>query len=196
MALSSVLANRGIEFEVIVLNDHSEDVTAEIVQLIALRDSRVRLESAPPLPTGWCGKQHACHVLSRLSRHSLLVFMDADVRLAPDALARMSRFMTQRSGDAKSKATAPLGLASGVPRQITGTLSEKLLLPLIHFVLLGFLPIWRMRRCTRPAYGAGCGQCQRGLQVRDGAGAGALTCARHQPYREGPDHQRQSPDRV
>jgi len=35
---------------------------------------------------------------------------------------------------------------------------ERLLLPLIHFVLLGFLPLARMRRSLHPAYGAGCGQ--------------------------------------
>jgi hypothetical protein len=35
---------------------------------------------------------------------------------------------------------------------------ERLLIPLIHFVLLGFLPIGRMRGSTHPAYGAGCGQ--------------------------------------
>ncbi len=49
-------------------------------------------------------------------------------------------------------------LASGVPREITITFSEQLLIPLIHFLLLGFLPLKRMRRSRHPAYGAGCGQ--------------------------------------
>jgi len=160
-ALTSVLDNAGVEFEVIVLDDHSEDDTAAIVREFGDCDPRVRLESAPPLPGGWCGKQHACHVLSQHANHPLLVFMDADVRLAPDALARMSAFMTckksLRSQSANNLDLAP-ALASGVPRQVTNTLLEKLLIPLIHFVLLGFLPVWRMRHCTKPAYGAGCGQ--------------------------------------
>ncbi len=42
--------------------------------------------------------------------------------------------------------------------QETGTLVEKLVIPLIHFVLLGFLPLARMRRSRHPAYAAGCGQ--------------------------------------
>lgn len=151
-ALSSVLNNQGVELEVVVLDDHSEDDTADLVREFAAKDPRVRLESAPPLPAGWCGKQHACHQLSQHAKHPLLVFMDADVRLAPDALARMSAFMS-REGFKNG-----LALASGVPRQLTGTFLEKLIIPLIHFVLLGFLPIWRMRRCTKPAYGAGCGQ--------------------------------------
>jgi hypothetical protein len=49
-------------------------------------------------------------------------------------------------------------LISGVPRQEVRTFSEQLLIPLIHFVLLGFLPLERMRRSTHPAYATGCGQ--------------------------------------
>jgi hypothetical protein len=49
-------------------------------------------------------------------------------------------------------------LASGVPRQELGTFSERLLLPLIHFILLGFLPMHAMRRTRWPAMSAGCGQ--------------------------------------
>ncbi len=146
--LESVLANRGLDFEVVVLDDHSTDRTVEIVEEFAARDERVRLERAPALPAGWCGKQHACHVLARRARHPLLVFMDADVRLSPDALARMAGFMLRRD----------VALASGVPRQELGTFSERLLIPLIHFVLLGYLPMFMMRWTRRPAFSAGCGQ--------------------------------------
>jgi glycosyltransferase involved in cell wall biosynthesis len=146
--LKSVLANRGVEFEVVVLDDHSTDRTAEIVAEIAARDSRVRLELAPPLPPGWCGKPHACHVLAQRARHGTLVFVDADVQLAPDGLRRMLGFL-ESSGAA---------LASGVPHQELGTFSERLLLPQIHFVLLGYLPLPMMRWTRRPAFSAGCGQ--------------------------------------
>lgn len=147
-ALDSVLANRAVDLEVLVLDDGSSDGTAGIVEAHAVTDARLKLRAAPALPPGWCGKQHACYVLAGMARGDWLVFMDADVRLAPEALSRMVEFMRQ-SGAA---------LASGVPRQITGTVLERLLIPLVHFVLLGFLPVWRMRRCTKPAYAAGCGQ--------------------------------------
>ncbi len=146
--LGSVLANQGAEFEVIVLDDHSTDQTAAIVAEFAAIDPRVRLEAAPPLPVGWCGKQHACNVLAGFARHPLLVFIDADVRLAPDALRRMAGFMD----------TSGAALASGVPRQELGTLSERLLLPLIHFVLLGYLPMHLMRWTKLAGFSAGCGQ--------------------------------------
>ena len=147
-ALQSVLANRDVTLEVVVLDDHSSDRTAAVVNEFAARDGRVRLELAPPLPPGWCGKQHACAALAGHGRFPLLVFMDADVRLTSNALARMAGLMTATN----------VALASGVPRQEVGTFWEKLLIPLIHFVLLGFLPIARMRRSRKPAFAAGCGQ--------------------------------------
>ena len=76
------------------------------------------------------------------------MFIDADVRLCADALARM----------AASCGSPEAALASGVPRQELGTFSERLLIPLIHFILLGFLPMHAMRRTRWPSMSAGCGQ--------------------------------------
>jgi hypothetical protein len=146
--LEAALASHECNFEIIVLDDHSTDRTAAIAGEFARHEHRVRLESAPLLPFGWCGKQHACFVLAKLARHPLLVFIDADVRLAPDALARMAAFMQ----------TSRAALASGVPHQELGTFGEYLLIPLIHFILLGFLPMHAMRRTGLPAFSAGCGQ--------------------------------------
>ena len=161
-ACAAVLASEGVEVELVVLDDASTDRTPEI--LAGIGDGRLRVGHAPPLPPGWSGKQHACHVLSGLATHELMVFVDADVRLAPDALSRMAGFM-QRHPRA--------GLASGFPRQIVVTWSERLLLPLIHFLLLGFLPMALMRTRAEPAFGAGCGQ---------------LFIARRGPYRAAGGH--------
>lgn len=146
--LQKVLASKGVELEVVVLDDQSEDQTAQIVRKVASDDARVRLESARPLPPGWCGKQHACAQLGELAKYDLFVFIDADVRMEPDALARIAGEF-ERSG---------VDLLSGFPRQRTVTLAEQLLIPLMHFVLLGFLSLRRMRNTTHPAFGAGCGQ--------------------------------------
>ncbi len=170
-AVRSILASEGVNLEVVVLDDHSSDATASIVQVLAAGDARVRLERSPPLPEGWNGKQHACHVLAGHARHDLLVFVDADVRLAPDALARMAAFLARSGAD----------LVSGVPRQETGTLAEMLVVPLVHFVLLAFLPMGRMRRSTHPAYAAGIGQlflARRDAYVQAG-GHAAIRASRH-----------------
>jgi len=148
-AVTSAAASQGVEVEVIVLDDWSTDRTAEIVSSIARVDTRVRIEPAPPLPDGWNGKQHACSVLASLARYDTLCFLDADVRLAPEALARMAGFLEASRSD----------LVSGFPLQEAKTFLEWLLLPLIHFVLLAYLPMAGMRLFPRiPGFAAGCGQ--------------------------------------
>jgi hypothetical protein len=147
-AIDSVLFTRGVEFELIILDDHSTDQTAAIVQAAAACDSRVRLIESAPLPSGWSGKQFACYQLALAARHDLLLFVDADVRLAPDAIPRLVEFIEQSKAD----------LISGVPRQKTGTTLETLVIPLVHFLLLGYLPFAGMRMFRHPAWAAGCGQ--------------------------------------
>ena len=148
--LHAALGSAGVDLEVVVLDDHSTDGTAEVVAAAAKEDGRVRLESAPPLPDGWCGKQWACFTLARRSDPSreLLCFIDADVRLAPHALRTLCDERERRGA----------GLLSGFPREVCGTAIEAAVIPLIHFVLLGFLPIAVARRLRGPAWAAGCGQ--------------------------------------
>jgi len=145
-AVAAILASQDVDLDLVVMDDGSTDSTPKI--LAAITDPRLRVAQGGTLPAGWSGKQHACAALARLARHDLMVFVDADVRLAPDALSRMAGFMSRND----------VALASGFPRQITRSWSEILLLPLIHFLLLGYLPLWRMQRSLSPGLGAGCGQ--------------------------------------
>jgi hypothetical protein len=147
-AVEAVLQSQYVRLEVIVLDDHSTDATTTLVQEIAARDQRVRLVHAPPLPPGWCGKQHACAVLATLALYPILVFIDADVRLKPYGLVRLVAFLNSSAAE----------LISGLPRQEMETFVERLVIPLMHFLLLGFLPMQRMRSSRHPVYGTGCGQ--------------------------------------
>lgn len=147
-AVESVLASQAVTVEVIVLDDHSGDATAAEVQRIAADDDRVRLVSGQPLPAGWNGKQFACYQLSQLAKYDCLLFMDADVRLSPAALADLLGCLE----------AGRMGLLSLFPRQRTGSWLECWLIPLMHVILLGYLPLERMRRSRHPAYAAGCGQ--------------------------------------
>ena len=143
-----VLASEGVDLELVILDDDSQDGTAEIVAGIAAADPRVRLVPGQPLPAGWCGKQHACWQLAAAARHDTWVFLDVDVSPTPDAISRAVAFL-----DASGAA-----LGGGFPRQVTGSFLDWLLLPLIHFILLGFLPLGRARRDNSPGLAAGCGQ--------------------------------------
>jgi hypothetical protein len=147
-SIESALSNIDADSEVVVLDDGSSDGTGDIVRELAKADPHIRLIAGKPLPDGAVGKLHACHQLSEAATKPLLLFVDADVRLEP-GMARRMAFDMEQSGAA---------LLSGFPRQLTGTFVEKLLIPLIHFVLLGFLSIRRMRGSRNPAYGTACGQ--------------------------------------
>lgn len=147
-AVTAALASTDVELEVIVLDDQSEDRTAGVVSAIAAADDRAKLIAGRPLPSGWCGKQHACARLAEAASHEHLVFIDADVTVAPDGIARSIAFLR----------ASRAALASGFPRQSTVSFLDWLLLPLIHFVLLGYLPLERSRRSNAPSMAAGCGQ--------------------------------------
>ncbi len=171
-AVRAALASRGVAIEVIVLDDDSNDDTGAIVARIAAEDPRLRLLRPPPLPPGWAGKQRACHLMSEAARHDVLMFVDVDVRLQPDAAARAA---------ARLLAEPRLGMVSGFPREITVGLAEKLVIPWIHVLLLGYLPMARMRRTSVPSYAAACGQwiVARRAAYRAVGGHAATPSSRH-----------------
>ena len=80
--------------KVIVVDDHSTDGTGEV----ARRYPGVRVLPAPDLPTGWTGKTWACHLGAQVATPGDLVFLDADVELAPEALARALAMRRERGG--------------------------------------------------------------------------------------------------
>ncbi len=148
-ALQCLQKSRYSNIEVLVMDDHSQDRTAEICEEVGREDGRFRLMRAPDLPDGWNGKQHACFRLAEAAHGELLLFVDADVRLEPSAIGSM----VARMLDAEN-----VRLLSGFPRQITESVTEQLFIPMMHYVLLGYLPLDQMRQDVQPAFGAGCGQ--------------------------------------
>jgi hypothetical protein len=146
--LDAALASRGVAVEVVVMDDGSTDETAAIVGAYAARDPRVRLETAPPLPAGWTGKVHACARLAEAARGTHFLFIDADVRLAPEAAASMA-------GHAARTGTA---LVTGVPKQLIGSLGEALTVPMINFLLFCYLPGGGRSFTRHPGMAAACGQ--------------------------------------
>ncbi|WP_409564276.1 glycosyltransferase [Methylobacterium sp. J-076] len=142
----AALASTGVPVEVIVGDDHSTDATAAIVAGIG--DPRLRLAPVPDLPEGWTGKNHACAHLAGLARGERLLFIDADVTLAPQAAAALS---------ARARDTGA-ALVSAVPRQRMDTLGERLTVPMINFLLVGYLPVPLMRRLPNPSLATACGQ--------------------------------------
>jgi glycosyltransferase involved in cell wall biosynthesis len=86
-SLRTVLAQEGVELDVIIVNDHSTDRTGEIADAVARSDFRVRVLHDPVLPQGWLGKVNAMQQAACLARHDLLLFTDADIMHHPRCFA-------------------------------------------------------------------------------------------------------------
>jgi cellulose synthase/poly-beta-1,6-N-acetylglucosamine synthase-like glycosyltransferase len=143
--LESLLAQRGVpDLAVHVLDDGSTDGTAGVVRAVA--GSRVHLHGGAALPDGWLGKPRACHRLAEFAGDvDVLVFVDADVVLEPDAVA----------GAVESLRRAGATLLSPYPA-ITG--AGRLVQPLLQWSWLTFLPLRGMERSPRPSLAAAGGQ--------------------------------------
>lgn len=127
--LQSVLQQAGLR-EVIVYDDHSVDGTASVVLAFARRDPRVRLLAPQPLPPGWCGKTFACQTLAEAASAEWLLFLDADAVLAQGALQAAVAEARRRN----------LSLLSCWPDLRMEGFWEKLLMPLLNFVVLTLFP--------------------------------------------------------
>jgi Glycosyl transferase family 2 len=96
-ALETVLALDYPGYEVVAVDDRSEDATGAILETAARKDARLKAVRADALPDGWLGKPHALQRAYEQSSGEWLVFTDADVHFAPDLLRR-ALALAQRQG--------------------------------------------------------------------------------------------------
>ncbi len=117
-------------FEIVVLDDNSEDDTATLVEPLC-HDSTVRLLHGQPLPAGWHGKAYACTQLARAARGDWLLFVDADTVHAPDCLSvAMRAAQTQRAD-----------LLTMIPYVQIGTIGEAVLMPIMVWTFSALMPL-------------------------------------------------------
>jgi chlorobactene glucosyltransferase len=143
-----LLAQNYPDFEFILLDDNSDDGTAALARAAANGDARLRIINGKPLPSGWAGKNWACHQLGQAAQGEILLFTDADTVWAPDGLAAVVDEMQRGRAD----------LQTVWPTQITETWSERLTVPNIALVVLGYLPVLATHYIPLAAFGAANGQ--------------------------------------
>ncbi|HZC71804.1 MAG TPA: glycosyltransferase family 2 protein [Jatrophihabitans sp.] len=129
--------------DVLVLDDDSSDGTAAIA-----RAAGARVLAGSPPPPGWRGKPWACAQLAAATDGDELVFVDADVRLAPGAVAAAVELLD----------VADLDIVCPFPRQHTWSAGERLVQPLLQWSWLTLLPLRVAERSPRPSLTAACGQ--------------------------------------
>ena len=125
--IKSVLNSELLESrKIYVLDDGSTDETGTQISQF-----EVEKLTGTELPVGWLGKVWACHNLSQAGTGKYLVFVDADVRLHPYAIASAITRMNKFGWD----------FISPYPRQIAGSFLEKLIQPLLQWSWLASVPL-------------------------------------------------------
>ena len=128
-------------YEILVIDDNSEDKTFEIICNIAGQDSRVRAYKGKPLPADWYGKPFALEQLVSQSKGEILLFTDADTVHGPASISWAVSNLESSGAD----------FISGYVGQVLHSFGEKVTVPLIFF-LTGFLIPMFLSRIVKLGY--------------------------------------------
>ena len=134
--------------EIIICDDNSTDRTVEILKDYCKTNKNISFFRGKALPQGWTGKNYACHQLSEKANGELFLFLDADVEISGDILARSIGYIRRRK----------LTLLSIFPKQLTLTPGEKLTVPLMNWIFLSLLPLPLVVFCKWASFSAANGQ--------------------------------------
>jgi len=136
-------------YEILLLDDNSDDGTTQIARDAAADDPRLTVIDGKPVPPGWMGKNWACHQMVEQANGEILLFTDADVIWAPTALGGLVQHMQRTQAD----------LFTVWPTQHTVTWWERLTVSLMAFAILAYLPVIGTHYVPMSAFGAANGQC-------------------------------------
>lgn len=147
---SAIAQQDAPDLEILVLDDGSSDGTADVAAAAADGDPRLRIDREPDTapPPGWLGKPWACQRLASRATGGLLVFLDADVVLAPTAIAAAAAQLRADQAD----------LGSPWPRQDAVGALARLVQPLQQWSWVTTLPLRAAARSRRASLAAANGQ--------------------------------------
>jgi len=177
-AMRSLLAQDGVELEVVAVDDRSSDGTGAILDGLAAADPRLAVLHVRALPDGWLGKNHACHAGAGRAQGDWLLFTDADVVFAPEALRRAVD--VARVHGVGHLAVPPSFVAPGFLERAFVTAFAALLAPLIRIADLrrpgtrAYFGVGAFNLVRRDAYARAGGHLRLPLEVVDDLKLGLL----------------------
>jgi len=145
--VESLVTQNYKKFEVIVLNDNSEDRTGVILEDLRNIYKELKIITGKPLPEGWSGKNFACHQLYKASQGKYILFTDADTVHYKDSILNSVTRSINRKAD----------LYTLIPEMTLNNFVEKMLMPGLHFTTFTLLPYYLAETLKSPAFAMGVG---------------------------------------
>ena len=145
--VESLLIQNYKKFEVIVLNDNSEDSTGLILEELKNKYKELKIINGKPLPEGWSGKNYACYQLYNTSQGEYILFTDADTVHFKDSIMNSVTRSINRQAD----------LYSLIPKMTLNTFAENIIMPGLHFTTFAMLPYYLAETLKSPAFAMGVG---------------------------------------
>ncbi len=156
-AVHSLLGIDYPDYELVVVDDRSEDATGAILdELKAEFGERLTVVHVRELPARWLGKTHAMYEAAKIATGNWLLFSDADVVHAPDALRRAVRYAEQEQA-------AHLAL---MPKMQAESVGERMMTMAFQAMFLFANRPWKVRD----------------PKARDVVGVGAFNLIRREVY--------------
>ncbi len=147
--IEGLLRQTYTDFELLILDDHSEDSTGSGAKAAAEGDTRLTVLDGKAIPPGWLAKSWACQQLAAKARGDVLIFSDADVRWSSGALAALLDEFERSGAD----------MLAVMPTQRTVSWAERLCVPLMALAIHAYLPVVAVHRTPFRLLAAANGQC-------------------------------------
>ena len=137
--IDSLRAQKNLaQVEFLLLDDNSEDETLALLHQHTSGLSNFHILNGSTLPQGWIGKTWALQQLFERSSGQIIVSVDADVRLVPDAINRAVTLLK----------STQLDFLSPYPKQLSFSWSEKLIQPLLQWSWMSTVILRIAEKCS------------------------------------------------
>nr|WP_290427218.1 glycosyltransferase family 2 protein [Mucilaginibacter aquariorum] len=146
--LQSIYEQDYKNYEVIILDDNSTDNTYQFCETFAKKYPNFKVIKGKTLPADWLGKNYACYQLAQQATGAYYLFLDADEQVYRGLFNSAIHRMNLRN----------LSLLSLFTNQDMRTIGEKMVVPLMHYILLNLLPLRLVYLVKSAAVAAASGQ--------------------------------------
>lgn len=128
-SINGILSQSYKKIEIIIIDDCSTDNTYNIAS--SIKKNNLKVIKGEILPEGWLGKNWACHQLAQHATGEYLLFVDADVGIKKESISSAIHELNRTNAE----------LISVFPTQFMKSFGEFMIVPLMNWLLLTFLPL-------------------------------------------------------